>query len=98
MIVPRCAGETEIFFSEAPADITKAKELCRECSLSVSCLTSALRRREKFGTWGGFSTPEREAILTEVMRRVRIQARGPSRRPSEGTVASVLIGGEQAPE
>lgn len=43
----------ELFFSEEPADIARAKSLCSECELQSVCLSGARERREPCGVWGG---------------------------------------------
>ena len=53
----RCAdgdgGLTELFFSDDPFDIARAKAICSRCPLSASCLAGALERAEVDGVWGG---------------------------------------------
>jgi WhiB family transcriptional regulator, redox-sensing transcriptional regulator len=48
-----CAGDPELFFAEAPADVEAAKALCQGCRIRVACLEGALERREPWGVWGG---------------------------------------------
>ncbi len=48
-----CAGDPELFFAEAPADVEAAKALCQGCKIRVACLEGALERREPWGVWGG---------------------------------------------
>lgn len=53
----RCAdGEgslVELFFSEHPQDIARAKAICSACPLAAACLEGALDRQEPWGVWGG---------------------------------------------
>lgn len=51
--VPCRSADPELFFSEAPADVERAKSLCQDCPLRSACLTGALQRREPWGVWGG---------------------------------------------
>jgi WhiB family redox-sensing transcriptional regulator len=43
----------ELFFAELPADLERAKTLCLDCPIRVTCLAGALERREPWGVWGG---------------------------------------------
>lgn len=44
---------TDVFFSQEPQDIARAKRLCVSCPALISCLEGALERREPCGVWGG---------------------------------------------
>ncbi|MDO5662808.1 MAG: WhiB family transcriptional regulator [Brachybacterium sp.] len=46
-------GDSELFFSEHPRDLERAKDLCAACPLRQECLDGALQRREPWGVWGG---------------------------------------------
>lgn len=46
-------GAADLFFSERPADLERAKALCAGCPLRTECLAGALERREPWGVWGG---------------------------------------------
>ncbi|PWH06839.1 WhiB family transcriptional regulator [Brachybacterium endophyticum] len=43
----------DLFFSERPADLESAKQLCADCPLKALCLEGALERGEPWGVWGG---------------------------------------------
>jgi WhiB family redox-sensing transcriptional regulator len=43
----------DLFFSERPADLESAKQLCADCPLRSVCLEGALDRGEPWGVWGG---------------------------------------------
>jgi WhiB family redox-sensing transcriptional regulator len=45
--------DPDLFFAEMPADVEKAKELCRACPVRITCLATAMRRAEPWGVWGG---------------------------------------------
>jgi WhiB family redox-sensing transcriptional regulator len=45
--------DPDLFFAESPADVERAKALCADCPLRLSCLSEALERREPWGVWGG---------------------------------------------
>jgi WhiB family redox-sensing transcriptional regulator len=50
----RSAGvPTGIFFSEDLGEITRAKAICAECPVMLSCLEAAVARGEPWGVWGG---------------------------------------------
>lgn len=46
------------------ADQHIAKRVCRECPVTLECLTEALDSRMEFGVWGGLTERERRLILT----------------------------------
>jgi WhiB family transcriptional regulator, redox-sensing transcriptional regulator len=45
--------DPDLFFADSPADIERAKVICRDCPVRQRCLTSALQRHEPWGVWGG---------------------------------------------
>ena len=45
--------DPDLFFAESPTDVERAKALCLDCPLRLSCLSEALDRREPWGVWGG---------------------------------------------
>jgi WhiB family redox-sensing transcriptional regulator len=52
-LLPCQRENPELWFSEQPADLERAKAHCRPCPASGSCLSGAVERREPFGVWGG---------------------------------------------
>lgn len=48
-----CRVEPDLFFAERPADVERAKTLCRGCLLRELCLQTAIEMREPWGVWGG---------------------------------------------
>jgi WhiB family redox-sensing transcriptional regulator len=48
-----CTEDPELFFAESPQDVESAKALCHGCAVRLTCLSSALERREPWGVWGG---------------------------------------------
>lgn len=65
-----CAGmPTEMFYSpdgergaHRTAREVRAKAICSTCQVLVRCRREALDTGEPYGTWGGLSETEREAI------------------------------------
>jgi WhiB family redox-sensing transcriptional regulator len=51
--LPCCSADPELFFSESPADVERAKALCSDCPFRRECLKGAIERREPYGVWGG---------------------------------------------
>jgi WhiB family transcriptional regulator, redox-sensing transcriptional regulator len=51
--LPCRVNDPDLWFAEAPADLERAKALCRGCPVRVACLAGALERREPWGVWGG---------------------------------------------
>lgn len=51
--VPCRENDADLWFADAPDDLSRAQELCRECWHRPDCLAGALRRAEPWGVWGG---------------------------------------------
>ena len=51
--LPCRVGEVDRWFSESPAELERAKQLCKACPIRAECLAGALRRKEPWGVWGG---------------------------------------------
>lgn len=84
--VPCRQHDPDLWFAEAPADLERAKELCRGCPVRASCLASALSRQEPWGVWGG-----------EIFERGAVIARKrPRGRPSKAALERERIEREQA--
>lgn len=45
--------DPELFFAESPAEVERAKLVCRGCPVREACLSAAKRRAEPHGVWGG---------------------------------------------
>lgn len=48
-----CRSEPDLFFSESPEEVERAKSMCGGCPVQELCLAGALKRREPWGVWGG---------------------------------------------
>lgn len=44
---------TDLFHSDDPRDIARAKAICARCTVRDACLARALERAEPCGVWGG---------------------------------------------
>ncbi|OBH09348.1 MULTISPECIES: WhiB family transcriptional regulator [unclassified Mycobacterium] len=62
-VLPCHAGDPDLWFADAPADLERAKALCGGCPIRRQCLASALERAEPWGVWGG-EILDRGSILT----------------------------------
>jgi WhiB family redox-sensing transcriptional regulator len=51
--LPCWSYDPDLFFSESPADVDRAKAICHDCPVRLQCLAGALERREPWGVWGG---------------------------------------------
>ncbi|SDJ44597.1 WhiB family transcriptional regulator [Streptomyces indicus] len=75
-----CVGEDpELFFpvgTTGPSvrETQAAKEVCRRCPVTETCLDWALRMGQTTGVWGGTSEAERAPML-RALRRRRVGAR-----------------------
>ena len=75
--LPCRRADEDLWFSDAPADLERAKALCADCPVRRACLASALERREYCGVWGG-----------EIFDRGAVIARKrPRGRPSKADLA-----------
>ncbi|WP_425550078.1 WhiB family transcriptional regulator [Actinomycetospora chlora] len=75
--LPCRLAEEDLWFSDRPADLERAKALCTDCPIRRACLTGALERREYCGVWGG-----------EILERGAVIARKrPRGRPSKADLA-----------
>lgn len=61
---------TQLFHSDDPRDIARAKSICARCTVSAACLARALERAEPCGVWGGELFVD-GAIATYPRRRGR---------------------------
>jgi len=43
----------DLWFSSNPTRRAAARSICGGCAVRAACLTGALRRGERYGTWGG---------------------------------------------
>lgn len=46
-------GSHELFFSDKPAELARAQEICASCPVRVRCLELALSENLEWGVWGG---------------------------------------------
>lgn len=49
----RSEGSHELFFSDRPAELARAQEICAGCDIRVLCLEFALLDDVEWGVWGG---------------------------------------------
>lgn len=75
--LPCRLADEDLWFSDLPADLERAKLLCGDCPVRRACLAGALERREYCGVWGG-----------EIFDRGAVIARKkPRGRPSKADLA-----------
>ncbi|GAA4886737.1 hypothetical protein GCM10023203_44320 [Actinomycetospora straminea] len=75
--LPCRLADEDLWFSDRPADLERAKLLCGDCPVRRACLAGALERREYCGVWGG-----------EIFDRGAVIARKrPRGRPSKADLA-----------
>ena len=63
-----CRENSQLWFSDLPADLELAKASCRQCPLRGPCLAGAVERAEACGVWGG-EIFERGVIIVQKRRR-----------------------------
>ena len=54
--------DPEIFYPEKGGSLSEARQVCAGCEVREQCLADALARDERFGIWGGLSTPQRQRL------------------------------------
>ena len=61
--------DPELFFPDSMdhEKIAKAKAVCKECSVTIECLTFAIATHSE-GIWGGLTTTERKNYKRRVDR------------------------------
>jgi WhiB family redox-sensing transcriptional regulator len=62
--------DPDLWFSDSPAELETAKELCAGCPLKIECLAGAIEREEPWGVWGG-EIFERGAVVPRKRPRGR---------------------------
>jgi WhiB family redox-sensing transcriptional regulator len=62
--------DADLWFSDTPAELERAKALCAGCPVRAECLAGALARREPWGVWGG-EIFERGAVIARKRPRGR---------------------------
>ncbi|MFE2823452.1 WhiB family transcriptional regulator [Streptomyces sp. NPDC059271] len=55
-------GDSDALFADGPVQ-SRAKTICRGCSVRTECLADALDNRIEWGVWGGMTERERRALL-----------------------------------
>jgi WhiB family redox-sensing transcriptional regulator len=58
----------QLWFSDLPADLDRAKAHCQQCPLRGPCLTGAIERREQYGVWGGEIFDHGRIIARKIAR------------------------------
>jgi len=65
----RGTEDPDLWFSEEPRAVERAKTLCGQCPVQVQCAEQALSTGERWGTWGGLSEQERPEIRRQKVDR-----------------------------
>lgn len=68
--LPCRAQDPDLWFSESPAQLHRAKTVCADCPARAACLAGAIRRREPWGVWGG-EIFQQGRVITEKRTRGR---------------------------
>jgi len=62
-----CYGiDPEVFFPASEEDAGLALSYCGACSIRDTCLSWAIKNRERYGVWGGFTEQQRRRIARHV--------------------------------
>jgi WhiB family transcriptional regulator, redox-sensing transcriptional regulator len=81
-----CRGMDSAFFfhpegERGPARAnreTRAKQVCRSCPVLQECRRHALTAHEPYGVWGGLSESERDDIIRDRDRTLRMASTPPT--------------------
>lgn len=58
---PACVGkDPELFYSDYPSAVKRAKAICATCPVREACLKQGMD--EEFGVWGGLSPEDRAGL------------------------------------
>ena len=66
-LLPCRRENSQLWFSDLPADLQLAKAYCQPCPVRQACLAGAVERHEPHGVWDG-EIFARGAIITESPR------------------------------
>jgi WhiB family transcriptional regulator, redox-sensing transcriptional regulator len=80
--LPCRSGNPDLWFADTPADLERAKVLCRDCPVRAECLAGALARHEPWGVWGG-EIFERGVIIARKRPRGRPRKEDVAREAAE---------------
>jgi len=64
------------------ARVAAAKEVCGRCVVQAVCAEWALGLPEPYGTWGGLTEAERDAILSKRRRELRAETAAAAEAPA----------------
>jgi WhiB family redox-sensing transcriptional regulator len=84
--LPCHVHDPDLWFSDSPADLERAKALCATCPVRRECLAGALRRREPCGVWGGEILQRGQVLPFKRGRgrpRIHFPAAGKADRPRQ---------------
>ena len=90
-----CRGMDSAFFfhpegERGPARANRearAKQICQRCPVLEQCRRHALAVHEPYGVWGGLSESERDTIIRDQQRRLRIPAQRKNAQTADGRSA-----------
>jgi WhiB family redox-sensing transcriptional regulator len=62
-----CYGiDPEVFFPASEEDAGLALSYCATCEIRETCLSWALKNRERYGVWGGLTEQQRRRLQRHV--------------------------------
>jgi len=74
--------DPELWFPEQGQATHTARRICRRCEVRLPCLRYALRTRQQYGVWGGFSARQRSRMrLADAERAIAADPPRPEKRP-----------------
>lgn len=67
-----CSGSAAVdFFADDPMSLQRAKATCAGCPVADDCLAYAIETNQPYGTWGGYSSTERNRLRRLWMKDLR---------------------------
>lgn len=64
--------DVRFWFAERTKPARRVTEMCRQCPVRRLCLASSIAYAEEFGVWGGYTSPQREAMVVTARQGVPV--------------------------
>ncbi|KGN31138.1 transcriptional regulator [Knoellia sinensis KCTC 19936] len=64
--------DVRLWFTERTKPSHRVLAMCRGCPVRGLCLASSIAYAEEFGVWGGYTAPQREAMILTARQGVPV--------------------------
>ena len=65
-------ADPNLFYSNKPAEIKQAVEICNTCPVRVLCANYAVAENEEYGVWGGLTEADRRQLRKKRSSRAGV--------------------------